>query len=193
MAKTYPKFMEDIYNYMETHALDEFISLCDKYPSTMWLKEQTGAILMNNVIAFSERFPKYTDHDLMRYALAIRKAFGTVSPEVVYSDGEDKFMTHLDIVELGHESDDASCSVCDEYSNVCIRLSVAMEKAGFMRAQDVHTTILVSEYCLSSFNYGQYIFDFEYPYELMKQKHAPIAEGLAMYFYNPSRLEVFFQ
>ncbi len=180
---------EEVYDYMSCHTLDEFIALVDKYPSSLWLTTQTGAVLMNNALDLAKCNPEYTDEDLERFALALCKAFGTVSLEIEGTYCQEKFMTHLDDV-LMHHKYDTPCSTCASNSNLCVRLMAAMKKVGFKHAHELDAVILVHEYYASAkFNLDHYLPDFEYPYGLMKQKHAPIAEGLAMYFCKPSRLE----
>ncbi len=100
-------------------------------------------------------------------------------------------MTHLDEVLFHHRYTD-SCSTCTNQSNLCVRLMGAMKKVGFKHANELDTMILAHEFYAVAFDHEEYVPDFGYPYELMKQKHAPIAEGLAMYFYHPSRLEEWF-
>lgn len=181
---------ENVYALLAHNTLDEFIAIVDKYPPALWLTTQTGAVLINNALDWTRRNPDYTDDDLERFALAHRKAFGTVSLELEATACKQEFKTHLDDILDHHEYDSSPCSTCESSSNLCLRLMATMQKVGFKRADELDDITLVHEfYAQARFNLDDCLPEFEYPYELMKQKHAPIAESLAMYFYQPSRLE----
>jgi len=69
----------------------------------------------------------------------------------------------------------------------------AFTACGFKRASEIDSRLLASVYYNDPFRMRFHPAGIVHSLELIKRRHAPIAEGLAQYFFHPDRIQAFLE